>query len=118
MVISLYTGGLSFIDILCMIQPLHQKAFGSADCDTIYTIYLSLCSQSADPNPSRDGLKYKLFAFFQKEIWAKFGIHRHHCHPGLFNPSQQPPSLPAHLLPTSSYHPPHAHPSPLLFWSV
>ena len=29
------------------------KKFGSTDCDTIYIIYLSLCTQSADPNPIR-----------------------------------------------------------------
>ena len=30
-----------------------EKWFGSADCDTISTIYLSLCTQKADPNPFR-----------------------------------------------------------------
>ena len=29
---------------------LPSKAFASADCDTICTIYLSLCTQSADAN--------------------------------------------------------------------
>ena len=30
-----------------------RKSFGSSDCDTLYNIYLSLCGQSADPNPFR-----------------------------------------------------------------
>ena len=28
-----------------------RKVFGSADCDTIYTNYISFCTQTADPNP-------------------------------------------------------------------
>ena len=32
------------------IQAVSRKGFGSSDCDTIYTIYLSLCTQTADPN--------------------------------------------------------------------
>ena len=30
-----------------------RKWFGSAVCDTLYTIYPSLCTQSADPNHFR-----------------------------------------------------------------
>ena len=30
---------------------VRPKGFGSAVCETIYTIYLSLCTQTADPNP-------------------------------------------------------------------
>ena len=33
--------------------PSLQKGFGLADCDTIFTIYIFLCTQSADPNPFR-----------------------------------------------------------------
>ena len=32
-------------------QCVPRKGLRSADCSTIYTIYLSFCSQSADPNP-------------------------------------------------------------------
>ena len=32
------------------IPVVPRKWFRSADCDTIYTIYLSRCTQSADPN--------------------------------------------------------------------
>ena len=30
-----------------------RKWFGSANCDTIYTLYLSLCTQTANPNHFR-----------------------------------------------------------------
>ena len=37
-----------------ILSVVPQEMFGSADCDTIlYTIYLSLCTQSADPSPFR-----------------------------------------------------------------
>ena len=35
------------------VQCVPRKGFGSADCDTKFTIYLPLCTQSADPNPFR-----------------------------------------------------------------
>ena len=35
------------------VQCLPRKGFGSADCGIVYTIYLSLCTQSADLNPFR-----------------------------------------------------------------
>ena len=35
------------------VPAVHRKGFVSADCDTIYTIHLSLCTQSADPNSFR-----------------------------------------------------------------
>ena len=38
------------------IQCVPRKGFGSSDCDTIYTIYFSICTQSADPNPFRGTL--------------------------------------------------------------
>ena len=34
-------------------QSVPRKAFGSADCDALYTIYLSFCTQPADPNAFR-----------------------------------------------------------------
>ena len=41
---------LSFL--LCFFFYRHpRKGFGSADWNTVYAIYLSLCTQSADPNP-------------------------------------------------------------------
>ena len=39
-----------------LIQCVPRKWFRSAVCDTIYTIYLSCCTQTADPNPFRDTL--------------------------------------------------------------
>ena len=33
------------------ISAVSRKWFGSADCDSICTIYLSLCTHTADPNP-------------------------------------------------------------------
>ena len=44
---------LNFKEKWRQIQPVPRKAFWSADCDTIYTIYLFLCTQSADPNAFR-----------------------------------------------------------------
>ena len=35
------------------VPAVPRKGSGSADCDTIYTIYPSLCTQSANPNPFR-----------------------------------------------------------------
>ena len=37
--------------LICLsiyLPAVPRKAFTSADCDTVYTIYLSLCPQSAD----------------------------------------------------------------------
>ena len=35
------------------IPAVPRKGLGSADCDSIYTIYISLCTQTADPIPFR-----------------------------------------------------------------
>ena len=42
-----------------------QKWLGSAECDIIYTIYLFLCTQSADPNPFRGTDGISIFEFQQ-----------------------------------------------------
>ena len=47
-----------------LLPAVPQKRFGSADCDTIYTIYVSLCTQTADPNPFRG----PYFAFFASSV--------------------------------------------------
>ena len=36
-----------------MLPTVPRKWFGSADCDNMYTIYLSLPTQTAHPNPFR-----------------------------------------------------------------
>ena len=45
-----------------LLPAVPQKRFGSADCDTIYTIYVSLWTQTADPNPFRG--THCIFCFF------------------------------------------------------
>ena len=42
---------ITYGDDTIIVPAVPRKGFGSVDCDTIYTIYLSLCTQSADPNP-------------------------------------------------------------------
>ena len=42
---------LWLIGFCSIIPAVTRKGFGSADCDTIYTLYQSLCTQSANPNP-------------------------------------------------------------------
>ena len=51
--IKLYSIFLIFLAsyIIKLITAVPPKRFGSADCDTIYTIYLSLCTKSEEPNP-------------------------------------------------------------------
>ena len=46
--INIQTGFWS--SVICEIPAVPRKAFESADCDTMYTIYLLFCSQLADAN--------------------------------------------------------------------
>ena len=46
-----------------------RKGFGSADCDTIYAIYLSLFTQSANPNPFR-GTHCNISTNFLQQIFV------------------------------------------------
>ena len=44
----------NMLQLCCQyIQCVPRKGFGSADCEALYTIYLFLCTQKADPNPFR-----------------------------------------------------------------
>ena len=46
-------GASLFHEKECSTGRPSKKWFKSADCDTVYTIYLSLCIQTADPTPFR-----------------------------------------------------------------
>ena len=72
--------------ILYKYKYVPRKGFRSAVCGTIYTIYLSLCTKPADPNPFRDTLYIcisQLRIFHSREITTIYFFHSYRKGGGL-----------------------------------